>query len=155
MEQYREKLKISQRITTLAAVVLMAFSVLFLLAEKGVIRIAPIHGDDHWIGLWRGFMSGASMGIAVLMLIALLRMSKALRNEKVLKKFYVQANDERRIKIWTSARALSMQIFLILGLVAGLIIGYFSMQVGLTMIVCVVVHSLIALGCKLYYSRKF
>ena len=48
-----------------------------------------------------------------------------------------------------------MQIFLIVGMVAGIIAGYFSMAVGITILVCVVVHSLIGMVCKIYYSKKY
>lgn len=155
MEQYKDKLKVAQRIYTIAAAVLMVFSVLFLLSECGVVNITPQAGDSHWQSRWRGFVSGASCGIAIFMLVGILRISKALRNENALKKLYVQEHDERQIQIWTAARATSMQIFLIIGLVSGIVAGYFNMTVSITILACVFIHSLLGGACKLYYSRKF
>ncbi len=155
MEQYKAKLKLGLRVTAAAAVVLMGFSIFFALGECGVVNIAPIAGDDHWQSMWRGFVSGAGTGIAALMLFYIIRTSRALRNEETLRKLYIKDNDERQIQIWTSARALATQIFLMGGLAAGVIAGYFSMTVGVTILACTVVHSLIAMGCKLYYSRKY
>jgi len=154
MEQYREKLKVSQRIYAFAALLLMGFSVLFLLSECGVVNITPMTGDSHWQSRWRGFVSGASCGIAIFMLVGIIRISKALKDEKSLKKLYVQDHDERQIQIWTAARASATQIFLILGMVAGVVAGYFNMTVSITVLVCVFVHSVVGFVCKLYYSRK-
>ncbi len=155
MEQYKAKLKMGLRVTAVAAVILMIFSVLFFLSECGVVNITPVTGDSHWQSRWRGFVSGAGMGIAALMLVYLIRTARALRSEEALRKCYIQDNDERQIQVWTSARALATQIFLLTGLAAGIIAGYFSMTVSVTILACVVAHSLIAAVCKLYYSRKY
>ena len=148
MEQYKEKLKVSQRIYTVAAVLLMIFSI-------GIVNITPVTGDSHWQSRWRGFISGASVGIAVFMLMGIIRISKALKDEKALKKLYIQDHDERQIQIWTAARATAMQIFLIGGLVAGIVAGYFNMTVSITILACTVTQAFLGGGCKLYYSRKF
>lgn len=155
MEQYKEKLKLSQRITAVAALILAIFAVIAIAAQNGLLNIAPVTGDSRWQSMWRGFVCGAGSGISILMLINLIRTSKALRSEKELKKLYVKENDERQIQIWTSARASATQAFLILGLVAGVVAGYFNMTVSITILGCVVIHSLIGMGFKLYYSRKF
>ena len=154
MKEYKEKLKVSQRIIAVAVVILMIFSILFLLSECGVVNITPVAGDSHWQSRWRGFVSGASMGIALLMLVSLIRISKALRSDAELKKMYIKDHDERQIQLWTAARATSMQIFLIGGMVAGIVAGYFNMTVSITIIACVTIHSLLGGICKVYYSRK-
>ncbi len=155
MEQYKARLRLGLRMTAAAAVVLMIFSIFFALGECGVVNITPVAGDSHWQSRWRGFVSGAGMGIAALMLAHLIRTARALRSEEVLRKCYIQDNDERQQQIWTAARALATQIFLLTGLAAGIIAGYFSVTVSVTILACVAVHSLIAAGCKLYYSRKY
>ena len=155
MEQYKEKLNITRRITAIAALILVIFSISALLSEAGVINITPVTGDSHWQSMWRGIVCGASCGLSILMLAWTIRISKALRSEKELKKLYVEANDERQVQIYTSARATAMQIFLIGGLVAGVIAGYFNMTVSITIFACVVIHSMIGAAFKLYYSKKF
>ena len=89
------------------------------------------------------------------MIIGLIRSIRALKDETALKKMYVQANDERQIQIWTAARAQAMRTFILLGLAAGIIAGYFNITVSITIISCVVVHSVIGLLFKIYFSKKY
>lgn len=155
MEQFKEKLKVETRITAVLCVILAVFSVLGFAAEAGFVELTPIGGDSHWQSMWRGMISGAAFGVLVLMVFGLVRGIRALKDEKKLKKLYVEANDERQIQIWTTARATSMQVTLLLGLVIGLIVGYFNMAVGITILAVETIHSVIAFGFKLYYNRKF
>ena len=155
MEQYKEKLKITQKICAFAAVLLAIFSILFLLSECGVVKITPVTGDSHWQSRWRGIICGASFALSILMGAWTIRISKALDSEKELKKLYVEANDERQNQIFTSARSTAMLIFLIVGLAAGIVAGYFNMTVSITILACVFIHSLLGGACKLYYSKKF
>ena len=156
MEQYKEKLKLQNAVIAIACFILTVFSFLSAAGEAGMIpAFTPAVADTHWQSLWRGFIMGAACGILVFMIIGLVRNIRALRSEKELKKLYIKDNDERQIKIWHSARAASMQVFLILGLVAGVIAGYFNMTVSITILACVMVQAWIGLGFKLYYNRKF
>lgn len=156
MEHFKEKLKNQNILTTICCAILFLFIVITVLAEVGIVPIlTPMAGDTHWHSRWRGFITGASTGIFALMVFSLLRSIKALKDDAKLKKMYVQSNDERQIKIWTSARAESMRAFVMLGLVAGIIAGYFSITVSITIIVCVAVHSLMGFVLKLYYSTKY
>ena len=156
MEQYRDKLKLQNLIIAVACFFLASFAFLAALSEAGVISIIPpVNGDTHTQSLWRGFLAGASCGVLGVMIVGLIRNIRALRNEEILKKHYIQDNDERQIKIRTAARATSMQIFVLVGMVAGIIAAYFNMTVGITIIVCVTLHSFLGLFCKMYYSIKF
>lgn len=155
MKEYKEKLKTTRVILAIAVLILFAFTVLSVLSECGVIHFAPVAGDGHWQSRWRGFVCGASVGIGAMILVGLIRISKAMGDEKELKKLYVKENDERQRQIYISARSLAMQIFLIFGLVAGIVVGYFNVAVSITVLACVTIHSLIGLMCKLYYSRKY
>ena len=155
MEQFKEKLKIENRIIAILCVILAGFTLLGFVAEAGLVQLTPVSGDSHWQSMWRGMLSGASFGVLALMLLALVRGSQALKDEKKLKKLYVKSNDERQIQIWTAARASSMQVSLLIGLVAGMIIGYFNMIMGITILAVETIHALIV-GCfKLYYNRKY
>lgn len=155
METYKEKLKIQNIVMAICSIVLAVFTVLGFAAEAGLIELTPVAGDSHWQSQWHGFISGASFGIMALMLFGLIRNIRAMKDEKALKQLYIKENDERAIQIWTSARAASMQVFLLLGLAACIVAGYFSVTVSLTILVCVLVHSLIGAGFKVYYSKKF
>lgn len=155
MEQFKKELQVSCHFTAVLCVILAVFSVMGFAAEAGLMELTPVSGDEHWQSMWRGMISGASAGVLALMLFGLIRSLRALKDDKKLKKLYVEANDERQIQIWTSARAAAMQITLLGGLVAGLIISYFHMTVGVTILALETIHALIAFGCKIYYSRKF
>ena len=156
MEEYRVKLKLQNLFIGIICMILAIFSFLMALSESGVITWMPaVNGDSHVQSMWRGFLFGASFGLLGFMVFGLIRNIRALKDENILKKHYIQDTDERQIKIWTAARATSMQIFVLGGLVAGIIAAYFSMTVGITIIACVTVHSFIGLFCKIYYDIKF
>ena len=156
MEEYRIKLKLQNLFIGIACMILAVFSFLMALSEAGVITWIPVvQGDSHVQSMWRGFLFGASFGLLGVMVFGLIRNIRALRDDAILKKHYIQDTDERQIKIWTAARATSMQIFVLAGLVAGIIAAYFSMTVGITIIACVTIHSFLGLFCKLYFDIKF
>lgn len=156
MKEFKEKLKVQNTITLFCCIVLFLFTVIVILAEAGVFPVlVPLTGDTHWHSRWRGFITGASTGILALMVLKLIRSIKALKDEAKLKKMYIEVTDERQIQIWTAARAESMRAFVLLGLVAGIVAGYFSVTVSVTIIACVTIHSLMGFGFKLYYSSKF
>lgn len=155
MEQYRETLKKQNIFLVICIIILAAFALLSIAAEGGLITVSPLAGDSHWQSKWRGFICGAAFGIMGLMLYGLVQNRKALRDDKTLKKLYIKNHDERTIQIWTAARAASMQVFLLGGLVAIVVAGYFSVTVSLTILVCVVLHALIGMGFKIYYSKKY
>lgn len=155
MEQYKETLKKQNIFLIVCIIILALFAALSIAAEAGLIAISPLAGDSHWQSKWRGFVCGAAFGIMGLMIYGLLQNRKALRDDKQLKKLYIKNHDERSIQIWTAARAASMQVFLLGGLVACVVAGYFSVTVSLTILVCVALHSLIGLGFKIYYSKKY
>ena len=156
MEEYRVKLKLQNLFIAIACFALAAFAFLNALNEAGVISfLPPVDGNSHHQSMWRGFLTGASTGLLGFFGFGLIRNIRALRDDEILKKQYIKDNDERQIKIWTAARALSMQIFVIAGLVAGIIAAYFSMTVGITIIACVTIHSFIGLFCKIYFDIKF
>ena len=84
METYREKLKIQNVTLAVACVILAVFCVLGFLGEAGIVNLTPAAGDSHWQSQWRGFISGASLGILALLLFGLIRNLLALRDENKL-----------------------------------------------------------------------
>lgn len=155
METYREKLKIQNIVLGLACLILTAFCILGFAAETGLVELAPVTGDSHWQSEWRGFLSGVSMGLLALMLLGLVRNLLALKDEKKLKKLYIKEHDERTIQVQTAAKATGCQVFLILGLVAVIVFGYFSITISLTILACTLCLSVTCALFKLYYFRKY
>ena len=155
MEEFREKLKLDNIILAVCAFLLAAFGILAICAEVGIIPVFnPVGGDSHWQSMWRGFISGAACALLFFMIFGLVQNFRALKDEKQLKKLYIKSHDERCIKIWGSARAAAYQTFLILGLVAMVVSGYFSMTVSITILACIWVASVLGLLFKVYYNRK-
>ena len=155
MEQYKEKLKITNVFLSILCLVLAVFAILAIGSELGwFTSFSPVAGDDHWRSSWNGFITGASCGILGLMLFSLIRNSRALKDEKKLKALYVKEHDERTIQIQTLARNTAMQIMLWLGLVATIIAGYFSITVSITIFCCTMVCSITSLLLLGYYSKK-
>nr|MBQ8245193.1 hypothetical protein [Oscillospiraceae bacterium] len=155
MEQYKEKLKLQNGILAVSCVILACFTVLGFIAEAGIIELTPTTGDSHWQSTWRGFLSGAAMGVLGLMLFGLIQNLRAMKDEKKLKKLYIKCNDERSEMIYVYARNSAMQVFLTLGLVAVIVAGYFSIAVSVTILACVFFSSILSIGFKVYYSKRY
>ena len=155
MEQYKEKLRITNVFLIIGCIALTVFAVLAIGSELGWFQILkPIAGDSHWHSHWNGFITGASCGIFALLFVSLIRNRRALKDEKQLKKLYVKEHDERTIQILTLARNTAMQILLMGGLVAVVIAGYFSITVSLTILACIFTASITSLLLVGYYSKK-
>ena len=155
MEQYKEKLKITNVFLIIGCIVLAIFAVLAIGSELGWFRILkPVAGDSRWQSAWFGFCTGASCGVFALLLFSLIRNCQALKDEKKLKKLYVKEHDERTIQIQILARNTAMQILLLGGLVATVIAGYFSITVSLTILACIFIASITSLLLVGYYSKK-
>lgn len=156
METFREKLKI-QNITMIICIAVLAFFMAYSFCVVAELLPFPAlaAGDDHWRSSWLGFIAGASGGILAMMAYCLIRNLRALKDEKKLRKLFVKENDERQIQIWTAARAAGCQSFLLLGLVAIIVAGYFSITVAMTILACVLALSLICLCMKIYFAKKY
>lgn len=155
MEQYKDKLKTDNIILSICIVILAAFSLLGFAAEAGWISLTPTAGDSHWQSMWRGFMSGAALGLLGLMLFGLISNLLAMKDEKKLRKLYIKTNDERQTQLFQNARSTAMSIFLIFGLIAVIVTGYFSVTVSMTLLICVLFCSSLCLWLKIIYSKKY
>ncbi len=155
MENFRDKLKHRNLLIALACAILTGFCILTTLSQYGLLpMLTPVTGDSHWGSAWRGFISGAAAGMVILLLIALFRNVRALCSEAALKKLRAQEKDERTAQICICARSSAMQVLLLLGMVAVIVAGYFSIPVCITILACVLFASLCSIGFKAYYSKK-
>lgn len=155
MELFREKLKVQNLAIAMCCFILAIFSFLAAAGQAGIIGfMQPSTDNSHWQSMWRGIVTGMSTGIMIVMIAFLIRNILALKDEKKLKKLYVETNDEREIQIWTAARSTAMQIFLMVGVVAAIVAGYFSMTISITIIACMFLQSITGFFCMLYYRIK-
>ena len=156
MESFKDKLKVQNISNAICIVILALFNILRLFSQVGLIpNLLPAVNDDRWVNAWNGFATGSTTTMLVFMTVALIRNLKALKDEKALKKLYVKENDERTIQIWTSARAAAFQTFLLLGIVATIIAGYFNITVFITIAATLFCASMVAIGFKFYYTNKY
>ena len=155
MDTFREKIKVQNMAIGMCCSILAIFSLLAAAGEAGFVGfMQPVTDNSHWQSMWRGMTMGMAVGIIIVMVAFLIRNILALKDEKKLRKLYVESNDEREIKIWTAARSTAMQIFLMVGVVAAIVAGYFSMTVGITIIACMFLQSITGFFCMLYYRLK-
>ena len=155
MELFREKIKVQNLAIAMCCLILSVFSFLAAAGEAGIIGfMVPAAENSHWQSMWRGIVMGMTVGIMIVLIAFLIRNILALKDDKRLKKLYVETNDEREIQIWTAARSTAMQIFLMVGVVAAIVAGYFSMAVSITIIVCMFVQSMLGLACSIYFRMK-
>jgi len=155
MEQYRKKIKNQNIILSVCSVILALCSGFAFASELGLIDIVPSMQKSHWMSMWRGFVGGSSTGILCLMLFALIRNLFALKDDKKLRKLYVKMHDERTLQLFHNARSAAMSVFLIGGIIAVIITGYFNPTVSLTILTCVMVCSSLCIWFKVYYDRKY
>ena len=156
MESFKDKLKIQNISNAICIVILALFNIFRILSKAGLIPgLTPVVEDGNWEEMWSGFATGATTTMLGFMIVTVIRNHKALKDEQKLKKLYVKENDERTIQIWTSARAAAFQTFLLLGIVAAIIAGYFNMTVCSTIIATLFCASMVVIGFSFYYSNKF
>ena len=154
MEQFKEKLRIQNIILSLITILMLAFF-LYRAGAAGWIWFPTPAGTSEFQVFWGGFIQGGLSGLWLFLLVLMARNAAAMKDEARLKKLFIKETDERCQQIMVYARSASTQTFLFAGLAAAMIAGLFSMSVSLTIIACVVANGLIALGFKLYYSRKY
>lgn len=103
---------------------------------------------------FNNFITGMSMGFAVICVFLISYYGSSLKNDELLRKLYIKETDERRrlIKDKTGSTAIP---FIFAGLLlAMLIAGYFSMTVFFTLLGAVLFIAVVLLTFKLYYSKK-
>ena len=149
MNKFRDKLVIQNICIAFYCFLLTVVSML------GALGIFTPVGNARWGDFWNGMLAGASFGVIGVMLAFLVRNILALRREERLKKLYIREHDERTRAIWTDARRTAYQVMVLAQLLAGLIAGYFSITVCITLVASSAVSSFVGLGFVLYYSLKY
>ena len=155
MEQYKENLKLQNKLYLLGCLTVAASALLGVGSELGWFSLLrPAAGDSHWHSTWYGYLTGISCGIFAAMLTCLIRNLRALKDGKKLKQLYVKTHDERTVQIMLHARSTAMQLLTWAGLVASIIAGYFSVPVSITILACTFAASAATLFLFGYYSKK-
>lgn len=134
------------------SIVFTAMTVLGLLMASsgfGAFMTQMVENDHH-----SGFISGIGVGLGICGVLLLIRNQKLLKNEKELKKQWIEENDERnRLVTLKTMSTAGMWAF---GLIyTALIISFFlDMKVFLTLVAVVAVVIVCLAGSRVYYERK-
>ncbi len=141
------KTKIKKRLFILS-VTLLILIVSFLVLYINQSKFSSI--SDNILG----FNTGVITSMGFLLLIDILKYTKAMQNHKELKKLYIQENDERIIHIMQKTGSIGINVCLIgLGF-ATIISGFFNEVVFFTLLSATIFTAFVKALFKLYYYKN-
>lgn len=152
MEAY--KLKLQKRVRLMGAGTLLGTAVVVFsrfATENTLDTTAP----DFWKGYAHGFPLGLLFAFIILMVVQIIRINKATRDDALMQKMYREETDERTRMIQEKAGGVGYSFALAALVVAGIAAAYFSIVVSITLFCVVMFMSLVKIYLKVYYSRKF
>lgn len=139
LEQYRKKV---QRRLTVLRILAAVFIVTMIVVPK-------LAGDTNF----SAFVSGGSVGGALMTILVLTQQSRSLKNDEMLRKLYIAEHDERQQAIRVKS-GQPMVLYLSLGMVMAALIAYFfNMVVAATLALAAVAQLLVSMCVKLWYMR--
>lgn len=146
MEKFREKIRVRTLCTSVIVVSLSVSYLILFLNQDNLPKIPSFI---------IGFHAGVLCGLGLLLIRDIFKNLRAIRDEKELKKLYIEENDERKIMIMQKTGAMGMTICIIgLGF-ATVISGFFNEIVFFSLLGATVFTTLIKGLFKIYYYNKF
>lgn len=145
MDKYKKKLKVRMFLMAIAiifAVVLLIFNSLRMVNTR----------DDGPItkGLIDGFQNGLLAAMTGLFCVFIIKYLSIINNEKKLRLWYNQENDERRKQIKLKAGGNVVLIDSVLIIFAGIIAGYFNEIIFFSLIACALFQLIVSAVIKIY-----
>ena len=147
MKDFKENLK---KRLVLASIVFFGLLVIFFIQIHQ--QNFGVNHDNEFVV---GYQVGGILGLAVLALYNIVRYSYAIRSEAFLKKLHIAETDERNRFIFEKSGSLGMNIVMFSLVGVGIIAGYYSELVSLTLIGATIGVGLIRLTLKVYYKGKY
>lgn len=147
MEQFKTKIKgrISLfKVMTMMAVAFGSYDV-FVVGNSETERLAE--------GAVAGFQSGIILGVGIIALAQVVKLSMIIKDEKKLKLLYNKEHDERLKAIRSKAGMPMLMITSIMMLIAAIVAGYFNTTVFSTLVIAAIVQLLIGIIVKLYSMK--
>lgn len=127
-------------------------SILVCIILSIMFYVIPIE-KTYEIGI--SFQLGICIGILFLGLLGIYKYSKALKDEQMLKKLYIEEHDERKMMIKQKVGQSSLITIVLSLAIITCVSSYMNMLVTKTLI-CVIYGILfITLIFKIYYSKKY
>ena len=156
MKEYREKLKIYCMIYRICIPILIILYILEFLSEVGVLPTFTTNVPDSiFQDRWLSWISYFTLGTIIFMIRSNHRYKKALKDDRFLKEIHIQENDERVNTVALYAHSATFRVSILLGIVGGLIAGYFNKTVCITIFAFTVLQSITGWIFLSYYNRKF
>ncbi len=103
----------------------------------------------------QGFQAGVFLGLQILFLLYITKYRKALKNDDLLKKLYIEENDERAKLIKDKIGGVGFNFSLGVIATATIISGFFHQMVFATLLGVLIFKVLVKGFLKVYYKRKF
>lgn len=156
MDKYRQKLKKQCVFYSISASVT---AVLFIVFFLSILKILHLPSKIIKIGTWeydyiRVFYD-FSLIFTINSILNIHRIKKILQDEKALKEMFISRHDERGQYIISMSFSLSRRIYTNIAFPLSIIIGYFNYTIGLTIIACLLIETILFAIIKSYYSNKF
>lgn len=145
MNTYKEKLRTRTNLVALAAVVTALIYTILTLNSDNLPTLPSFI---------KGFHIGTFIGLELFAVFYLGKYMRARNNENVMKKMYIEENDERSGLILRNASTLGMSVILICFLVAAIVSGFFSYTVFFTLMGSLLFVLFVFFGLWVYYAKK-
>lgn len=145
MGKFKEKIRVRTLVMSVV-VISLALSYLVLFLNQDKLPQMP--------SFIMSFHAGVLCGLGILLIRDIFKNLRAIRDEKELKKLYIEENDERTIMIMQKTGAMGITICIIgLGF-ATVIAGFFNGIVFFSLLGATVFTALIKGFFKIYYHHK-
>ncbi|MFW5981072.1 MAG: hypothetical protein ACOCRU_00690 [bacterium] len=149
MEKFKKKIK--KRIIIQLLTIIIIAAVYFILHYNK----DSIAGDPNNVSFVQGFQTGLFIAVLAVSLNYIIKYFLAVKNEEKLKDIYISENDERTIMINQKTDSFSMQLSLILLVLASIIAGFYNQVVFFSLVATIVFLGLIRLFSYLYFNHKY
>lgn len=144
MEKFKGRIK--GRIVMFSGMSLIAV----LLGIYNSLYLSNLSKETMSDGIVLGFQFGLILGIGMLSLIQMIKLSTVIKDEKKLKILYNKEQDERMKAIRSRAGMPMLMVTSILILAAAIIAGYYNITVFYTLIITAIIQLTIGVIVKLY-----
>lgn len=144
MEEFRKRVK--GRIILFSGMLLVTL----VLGVYGFFTIGNSENGNMSDGMVAGFQFGIILGVGILSLFQIIKLSKVVSDDKKLKMLHNEENDERLKAIRSRAGMPMLMITSVIMLIAAIIAGYFNKVVFSTLVIAAIVQLSIGAVVKLY-----
>lgn len=132
-----------------------------ILAAAGLLLVRMLYAqphelsDEYFSGVLVGVQSGLLEGLMVVLVVAVIKITRALADEDKLRIMYNKETDERMSMIRAKSGGYPMLVCSLLIFLAAVVGGYFHPMVFYSLLGCTYFLLLAQIGLKVYYTRKY